>query len=58
MGVLPVFGSLVFPMEGLTKLWGSSGGVRFMCTLTAKSSLSWSRFSKILTVANNNKKTK
>lgn len=56
-GVLPVLGSQLFVMEGLMKLWGSSGGVRFTFSLTTKSSdrvsLSWSRFSKILTVANN-----
>ena len=54
MGVLPVLGSLLFIREGLTKLWGSSGGVRFTFSLTSKSSdgvsLSWSRFSKMLTV--------
>ena len=52
MGVLPVLGSLLFPMEG-TKLWGSSGGVRFTCSLTAKSSFSWTKFSTILTAENN-----
>lgn len=61
MGVLPVLGSLLFVMEGLMKLWGSSGGVRFTFSLTAKSSdrvaLSSSKFSKILTVTNNNKET-
>ena len=54
MGVLPVLGSLLFIREGLTKLWGSSGGVRFTFSLTSKSSdgvsLSWSRFSKMLRV--------
>lgn len=38
MGVLPVLGSLLFVMEGLMKLWGSSGGVRFTLSLTATSS--------------------
>ena len=54
MGVLPVLGSLLFIREGLTKLWGSSGGVRFTFSLTSKSSdgvsLSWSWFSKMLRV--------
>ena len=59
LGVLPVLGSLLFIMKGLMKLWGSSGGVRFTFSLTSKFSdsvsLSWSRFSKILTVKKANK---
>lgn len=55
IGVLPVLGSPVFIIEGLMKLWGSSGGVRFTFSLTSKSSDSvslsaWSRFSKMLKV--------
>ena len=36
IGVLPVLGSLPFGNEGLMKSWGSSGGVRFKLSLTAK----------------------
>lgn len=52
MGVLPVLGSLLFVGAGLMKVWGSSGGVRFTFSLTAKFSDNVSFSSKTFSTGN------
>lgn len=52
MGVLPVLGSLLFVAAGLMKVWGSSGGVRFAFSLTAKFSDNVSFSSKTFSTVN------